>query len=130
MMKYIVAWSLKGQASLLTLVALSTFCASTFAQPATLETLSYECRVQYDASTELGFRTVQFLFKSKKMVQVNLDGQPAYTFHRSGSKVAVSVDSERIQIEFQKNKVLWHSNIRDRYFGEGVCVVMPETQNQ
>ncbi|MDI9334206.1 MAG: hypothetical protein QM533_07490 [Cytophagales bacterium] len=95
---------------------------SSLAQTPSLQTRSLECRIQYGSAQDLRLRPVQIVYQAKQIVQVTVDAQPVYAFSLVGSKLLTSVDSERIQIDFQKHQINWHSNLRDILFGEGVCV--------
>jgi hypothetical protein len=84
--------------------------------------ISLDCRVQYKKDGDMGHRAVLLVYDQKKLITVKIDDQPVYTFNLAGKTIATSVDSERIQIEFQSHQTVWRSNLRDRDFGTGVCV--------
>ncbi len=89
---------------------------------ASAQTLSFDCRVQYQKNGELGHRRVNLDYQKNILLTVKIDEQPVYTFNLVGKTITTSVDSERIQIEFKTNQTVWRSNFRDRDFGTGLCV--------
>ena len=89
---------------------------------ASAQILSFDCRVQYQKNGELGHRSVNLDYQKNTLLTVKIDGQPVYKFNLVGKTITTSVDSERIQIEFQTNQTVWRSNFRDRDFGTGLCV--------
>ena len=93
-----------------------------FVGAASAQTVSLDCRVQYQKNGELGHRSVDLDYQKKTLTTVKIDGQPVYTFNLVGKTLVTSVDSERIQIEFTTNQTVWRSNLRDRDFGTGLCV--------
>lgn len=86
------------------------------------QVIALDCRVQYQKDGELGHRSVNLDYQKNKLSAIRIDGQPVYTFKLVDKTIVTSVDSERIQIEFQSNQTVWRSNFRDRDFGTGVCV--------
>jgi hypothetical protein len=93
---------------------------------AAAETLTLDCRVQYQKDGDLWHRAVTLIYAQKKLITVKIDEQPVYTFQLAGTSVMSSVDSERIRIEFDKNKTTWRSSMRDRDFGNGTCIKLPQ----
>jgi hypothetical protein len=86
------------------------------------ETMHFECRIQYKKEGELSHRAVTLAYIKSKLISVQIDAQPVYSFNVHSTNIITSVDSERIQIEFDKGKTLWRSNFRDRDFGNGLCI--------
>ena len=88
------------------------------------DTIAFDCRIQYTQRGELSHRSVavQFEPKTQKIKAVHIDGQPVYTFNFAKSTILTSVDSERVQIELAPDKTIWRSNLRDKLFGNGVCI--------
>jgi hypothetical protein len=74
----------------------------------------------------LWHRGITLIYDKKKLVTVHIDEQPVRTFLVAGTSVMTSADSERIRIEFDKNKMVWRSSIRDRDFGNGPCIKLPQ----
>jgi hypothetical protein len=101
---------------------LAVACALLFSQASYAQLISLDCRVQYQKDGELWHRAVALAYDKKKLITINIDGQPVYTFNALGTTIRTSMDSERIQIEFRSNQILWRSSLRDINFGSGVCI--------
>jgi hypothetical protein len=93
-----------------------------FAETCFAAVISLDCRVQYQKDGELWHRAVALDYDQKKLISVKVDGQPVYTFNLVGTTIVTSVDSERVRLEFEKNKTTWRSSLRDMSFGSGACV--------
>ena len=104
--------------------SLALASALLFAETSFAEVVSLDCRVQYQKDGELWHRAVALDYDQKKLISVKIDGQPVYTFNRVGTTIVTSVDSERVRLEFEKNKTTWRSSFRDKDFGTGVCARM------
>jgi hypothetical protein len=107
------------------LLALLIGCSTSFSQAlvdAKSQTMHFDCRIQYKKEGDLSHRTVTLVYNKSKLIGVHIDAQPVYSFNVHSNHIVTSVDSERIQIEFAKDKTMWRSNFRDRDFGTGVCV--------
>jgi len=84
--------------------------------------VALDCRVQYQKGGDIWHRPVSVTYEKNKIIAVQIDDQPVHTFNRVHQNILTSVDGERVQIEFDKNKITWRSSLRDRDFGVGVCV--------
>jgi hypothetical protein len=92
------------------------------ANAAMAETVTLDCRVQYQKDGELSHRSAELQYEKRKLTVVKIDEQPVYRFSVNGTTVSTSMDNERIQIEFLPNKITWRSNFRDINFGSGICI--------
>jgi hypothetical protein len=102
--------------------SIAALCLWLFASAVAAQAMTLDCRVQYQKDGDLWHRSVALIYEQKRLITVKIDGQPVYTFQLSGTSVMTSVDSERIRIEFDKNKTTWQSNLRGLNFGSGLCV--------
>ncbi|MGJ4748677.1 hypothetical protein ACQV5M_20115 [Leptospira sp. SA-E8] len=87
------------------------------------EASRYRCEAVYQPARSVWVRSVTLVHDEKKIIEVQIDEVPVYSFNVHGTLVLTAQDNERIA--FDAGKLSWQSDWRGLMQSSGRCEKAP-----
>lgn len=87
------------------------------------EASRYLCEAVYQPARSVWVRSVTLVYDDKKIIEVQIDAVPVYSFNVHGTRVLTSQDNERIA--FDAAQLSWESDWRGLMQSSGRCEKAP-----